>query len=124
MKKTNEQTKKTIEEVEEKVLDFKDYTPIKIEDDLDYDEVVLEDVKGTEFKFRFRKPNTAELIRVKREGTILKNDDSGRSFTVLAIEKMFNVIARDFDCLPKKITADILTEASVNLLVDKFCNRV
>ncbi len=109
---------------EEKILEYKDYTPIKIDDDLDYDEVILEDVKGTKFKFKFRKPNTAELIKVRREGTILKNDDSGRGFTVLAIEKMFDVIAKDFDCLPKGITADIVTEESVNLLVDKFCSRV
>lgn len=109
---------------EEKILDYKVYAPISVEDDTEFDEVVLEDVKGTKFKFKFRKPNTAELIRVKREGTILKNDDSGRSFTVLAIEKMFDVIAKDFDCLPKGITADIVTEESVNLLVDKFCSRV
>lgn len=109
---------------EEKILDYKDYTPIKIDDDLDYDEVVLEDVKGTKFKFKFRKPNTSELIRVRREGTILKDDDSGSKFTMLATEKMFDVIARDFDCLPKDITADIMTEESVNLLVDKFCSRV
>lgn len=108
----------------EQILDYKDYTPIKIEDDLDYDEVVLEDIKGTKFKFKFRKPNTAELIRVRREGTVLKDDDDGKKFTMLATEKMFDVIAKDFDCLPKDITADILTEESVNLLVDKFCSRV
>lgn len=110
--------------IEEKVLDFKDYKPIKIEDDLDYDEVVLEDIKGTKFKFKFRKPSTSELIRVRREGTILKNDDEGRKFTMFAIEKMFDAIVRDFDCLPKNITADILTEDSVNILVDKFCSGV
>lgn len=111
-------------ENEEKILDFKDYTPIKTEDDLDYDEVVLEDIKGTKFKFKFRKPSTSELIRVRREGTILKADDSGKKFTMFAIEKMFDIIAKEFDCLPKNITSDILTEESVNLLVDKFCSRV
>lgn len=110
--------------IEEKVLDFKEYTPINIKDDLDYDEVILEDIEGTKFKFKFRKPSTSELIRVRREGTILKNDDSGRSFTMFAIEKMFDIIAKDFDCLPKGITSDIVTEESVNLLVDKFCSRV
>ena len=46
-----------MEDKKEIIVDWKDYTPPVINDDPEFAEVILEDIKGTKFKAKFRKPS-------------------------------------------------------------------
>lgn len=105
------------------VVDYKDYVPPVLNEDPEFAEVILEDIKGTKFKCKFRKPNTAELIRVKREGTRIINRGEAGDYLVEAKEVIFDTIAKNFDMLPVGLTSTIVTEESIDLLVNTFFRK-
>lgn len=113
-----------MEDKKDIILDWKDYTPPVLNDDPEFAELVLEDIKGTKFKAKFRKPNTAELIKVKREGTRVVNRAEAGDYLVEAKEVIFDNIAKNFDMLPKGLTSEVLTEESINDVVNTFFRKL
>lgn len=106
------------------ILDWKDYTPPVLNDDPEFAEVVLEDINGTKFKAKFRKPNTAELIKTRREGTKIVNRAEAGDYLVEAKEVIFDIIAKNFDMLPKGLTSEMLTEDSIDSVVNTFFRKL
>lgn len=106
-----------------KIIDCKDYVMSKIDDEIEFSETVLEDIKGNFFRFKYRKPTTSELIRVRREATGAIITPNEEIISNLEYEKAFELIAKDFDCIPKGLKVDILTENSVREVVNSFLKR-
>lgn len=113
-----------MENKKEIILDWKDYTPPVLNDDPEFAEVVLEDINGTKFKAKFRKPNTAELIKTRREGTRIVNRAEAGDYLVEAKEVIFDIIAKNFDMLPKGLTSEMLTEDSIDNIVNTFFRKL
>lgn len=106
-----------------KVIDYKDYIMPKI-DDIEFSETILEDIQGNFFKFKYRKPTTSELIRVRREATGAMITPQEEIIANLEYEKAFELIVKDFDCLPTGLKVDVLTENSVKEVVNSFLKRI
>ena len=106
------------------ILDWKDYTPPVLNDDPEFAEVVLEDINRTKFKAKFRKPTTAELIKTRREGTRIVNRAEAGDYLVEAKEVIFDIIAKNFDMLPKGLTSEMLTEDSIDNVVNTFFRKL
>ena len=111
--------------MEGKILDFKDYKPPKLDEiATEYKTYILEDIAGVKFQFKHRVPTTSEVIEYKRVTMALINDGKN---TVRDGVKAFDFITdkeRDFNCLPNFLTVDILTEESIEEVVNGFCRRV
>lgn len=106
------------------ILDWKDYTPPVLNDDPEFVELVLEDIRGTKFKAKFRKPSISEILRVERENTYIRNieEKNGKKASVSGLEKekVVEVIIKNFDFLPILPNVDILTRNSIQKIVDSF----
>lgn len=109
-----------MENKEIKIIDYKDYIMPDIKDEIEFSETVLEDIKGNFFKFKYRKPTTSELIRVRREATGVITTPNGELVSNIKYEKAFELIIKEFDCLPAGLKVDILTENSVKEVVNSF----
>lgn len=113
-----------MEDKKEIIVDWKDYTPPVLNDDPEFAEVILEDIKGTKFKAKFRKPSISELLRVERENTYIRNieekDGKKASVSGLEKEKVVEVILKNFDFLPKISDVNIFTRKSIQTIVDTF----
>lgn len=103
-----------------KIIDYKDYVMPEINDEIEFTEVVLEDIKGNFFRFKYRKPSTSELIRVRREATGAIVTQNEEIISNIKFEKAFEIIAKEFDCLPAGLKVDALTENSVREVVNSF----
>lgn len=113
-----------MEDKKDIILDWKDYTPPVLNDDPEFAELILEDIKGTKFKAKFRKPSISEMLKVERENTYIRNiqENDGKTATISGIEKekVVKVILKNFDFLPKFENIDILTRKSIQDIVDTF----
>lgn len=105
------------------IIDFKDYVLPDIENDIEFQELILEDIKGRLFRFKYRKPTTSELIKVRRIATGVKITEKEEVITNIEYETGFNYITNNFDCLPKQLEADMLKEKSVRDVVDTFLSN-
>ena len=106
------------------VVDYKDYVPPVLNEDPEFEEVILEDIKGTKFKCKFRKPSISESLKIERENTYIRLVDEGQGKTAqikgLENEKIAQIIFDKFDCLPINLKVDILKKESVLKLVQSF----
>lgn len=108
------------------ILSYKDYVPCNIEDDAEFETVVLEDKKGVLFECKFRKPTTSEILRVKRENVYIKvfeSDDVEKTPQVkgLEMENVAQEIFDHFDCIPSGLKVNMIKASSIVELVNTFC---